>query len=636
MEVNPIPTFHLVIADTEVSGNPCLNVEWIGASGERRPLKASNIVESPLRGSYKRLGELGRTLYGSLFKEERVGDGFRSHYERHCGVSDEERPGLRLTLDFWVDPERRNLMINLPWELMHDDDDWLLLNPRLSVVRRIHNPAQEVSQHKVRGIDPPMRILFAYAEPPDKDSVEVRESFDVAAETMRSSIGDLLDIEVLPHATKEDLRSRIRSGVHVLHLLGHGDLEMEKAQLGLLYPDHSESPKSDILPATELQNWIEEAEITPRLVVLTACHSGNPSPSGILGVATALLDVGVEAVVSMQTALYTDEARDFTEAFYRGLVKSYWVDDAVRAGREALHNYRSLRGDEVIISSDPASKKATEGPAGRYHPVSFSTFSNGEETSNVVDLPAWSVPTLFLQGAGWLGLELPKSPYTWPGDGKDMIYVEEGRFYVDKYPVTREEYRKFARETGRPIPEWRAVDWEAAERSRGRYFDLADAIRDAWEPNLPATNITVEDAQAYAAWAGKHLPTPEEWRQAALSGCSDKSIPYPWGDNLKQRACNTREGRYHQLWPVILSGERFDSCSPAGVCDTVGNASEWTRDDEGLAYVCGGSFKDWREECTIQSCRLISNPYVSGDSIGFRCAASLNEWMDIVSRDRSS
>ena len=172
------------------------------------------------------------------------------------------------------------------------------------------------------------------------------------------------------------------------------------------------------------------------------------------------------------------------------------------------------------------------------------------------------------------------------------------------------------------------MDHQALENLLTKYFNITDAIKKSWDPNLPATHITVEDALAYTVWAGKHLPTPEEWQQAALSGCSDKSMLYPWGNNLTERVCNTREGRYHQLWPVILSGERFDSCSAAGVCDVVGNASEWTQGEDGQTYVCGGSFKDYGEKCTVQTRRLISNLYLSGDGIGFRCAATLTEWME--------
>jgi len=620
-----IPSFHLRITEKVIPDVPYLylDVEWLNAPKEKRALKPAT-VKSPLNASYKDLLAVGQALYSCLFEGQMV-DSFKDCCGKYC--ADSESLGLRLVLDFMVDPSQPNLLINLPWELLHDGQDWLLSNPKLSIARRFNVQPQEDEDKVKKGIKPPMRVLFAYAEPPDKPSVNVKDSFDAASETIESAI-ELVKLEVLPHVTAEELKSQVKQGADIIHLLGHGDMAIQ----GLFYLEEGETATSDMLTAREFRDWIKESAIKPRLVVLTACHSGNPSAHGILGLVTRLLDAGVEAVVSMQTALYTDEARDFTQAFYQALVTSFSVDDAVRAGRKALHKYQSQTDFGKIIHSGSENAEEKQ-PLGRLRPIDFTTVVDGKRCSNPLYLPAWSVPTLFLQGEGWLGLELPDSPFKWPVDGKAMIYVEEGRFYVDKYPVTREEYRKFAQATNRPIPNWGEVDESLLEGLFGRYFEITDATRKSWEPNLPATNVALEDARAYAAWAGKHLPTPDEWEEAALSGCSDKKTPYPWGNNLTERVCNTREGGFHQLWPVIFSGE-FDSCSKAGVCDVVGNASEWTQDEDGQVHICGGSFKNWGEKCTVQTLHLINNPNLARDSIGFRCAASLTEWMNIISRKK--
>ena len=630
MSCKSMPTFHLRIIDAKLPDDPRphVAVECLSDAGAQHAFKP-NIVKSPLNDSYKDLEELGRALYRCLF-DGRIGDAFSVYRKKYCDNSDREGPGLRVVLDFWVDTQQRNMMINLPWELLHDDRGWLLLDPKLSIVRRLHNPEPQAVDEAGKGIEPPMRVLLAYAEPPGMPAVNVAESFECISQTVQSAI-ELVTLEVLPHATAGKLKSRVKQGLHVIHLLGHGDIETQ----GIFYLEEAEAPTSDILTGREFKDCIEEAAIKPKLVVLVACHSGNPSFYGILGLVTRLLDAGVETVVSMQTALYTDEARDFSQAFYHALVESYSVDDAVRAGRRALQAYQSPADAGKFIRSGSAGERETQEPVGRWRPVSFTTLVDGVEIQNSLSLPAWSVPTLFLQGEGWLGPELPASPYAWPADHKEMIYVEEGRFYMDKYPVTREQYRSFASDTGRPIPRWKKVDEQALRNLLDRYFHVTEAIGESWEPNLPATNVTTEDALAYAAWAGKHLPTPAEWQQAALSGCSDKRMLYPWGNDLAERVCNTREGRSHQLWPVILSGERFDTCSAAGVCDVVGNASEWTPGEDGQTYVCGGSFKDYGEKCTVQTCRLITNPHLSGDSIGFRCAANLIEWKDATSKSKS-
>jgi hypothetical protein len=629
MVYRAIPTFHLGLTEKEVPDTPYLYLdrEWLNAPKEQRSLRPTT-VRSPLNESYKDLRDIGQALFKCLF-DGQIGEFFGAYYEKYCIDSDQEGPGLRLILDFLVDPRRPNLLINLPWELLHNRRDWLLFNPKLSIVRRFNIRPQQDGANASRGIKPPMRVMFAYAEPPDKSLVKVKDSFDAALKIIRSAI-ELVELEVLSHVTAERLKLQVKQGHHIIHLLGHGNIETQ----GMFYLEESETPTADILTAREFGDWIKESAVKPRLIVLTACHSGNPSVFGILGLVTRLLDAGVEAVVSMQTALYTDEARDFTQAFYQALVTSFSIDDAVRAGRKALEKHSSPTDSGKLIHSGLENAKDSQ-PLGRWHPMPFTTVVNGKEIQNLLSLPAWSVPTLFLQGDGWLELELPESPFTWPIDNKAMIFVEEGRFYVDKYPVTRAEYRKFAQATDRSIPNWGKADESLLGDLFGRYFEITDVIKESWEPNLPATNVTLENARAYAAWAGKYLPTPDDWQQAALSGCSDKSALYPWGNDLGEKVCNIREGHFHQLWPVVLSGERFDSCSNAGVCDVVGNASEWTQDEDGQVYICGGSFKDWGEKCTVQTRRLITNPNLTGDSIGFRCAASLTEWMAIISRSKS-
>jgi formylglycine-generating enzyme required for sulfatase activity len=147
------------------------------------------------------------------------------------------------------------------------------------------------------------------------------------------------------------------------------------------------------------------------------------------------------------------------------------------------------------------------------------------------------------------------------------------------------------------------------------------------ESLLPAANVTLRDALAYAAWAEKHIPTPDEWRRSALSGCSNEEWSYPWGEEFLVGRCNTRESKTGQPWPVILS-EAYDGCNLAGMCDIVGNVAEWAQTKEGQSFLCGGSFKDPAEKCSVQSRTLIDNPHFANSGVGFRCAATWSERME--------
>jgi formylglycine-generating enzyme required for sulfatase activity len=114
-------------------------------------------------------------------------------------------------------------------------------------------------------------------------------------------------------------------------------------------------------------------------------------------------------------------------------------------------------------------------------------------------------------------------------------------FRIDKYEVTNAQYARF-----RP----------------GHQYSETQA-------DFPVTNITWEEARAYAEWAGKDLPTEAEWEFAA--GAAD-GRRFPWGAErrvppIKKADKLDRVGSYR------------DNASPAGCFDMEGNVWEWTSDE---------------------------------------------------------
>src|SRR5262249_24276545 len=81
-------------------------------------------------------------------------------------------------------------------------------------------------------------------------------------------------------------------------------------------------------------------------------------------------------------------------------------------------------------------------------------------------------------------------------------------YYIDKFEVTNRRYARFLADTGHRKP---------------RYWSLKLYN----EPDQPVVGVGWSDAEAYAKWAGKRLPTEEEWEKAARG--TDGRI-WPWGD----------------------------------------------------------------------------------------------------------
>lgn len=201
---------------------------------------------------------------------------------------------------------------------------------------------------------------------------------------------------------------------------------------------------------------------------------------------------------------------------------------------------------------------------------------------------------------------------------KDIIEYD---FYIDKFPVTNSEYWKFIDET----------DYMFEHGLKGSGNLLRIMVLSKTKPNNPISNITWYDAFAYAAWAGKRLPTSKEWEKSARG--NDGRI-YPWGNRFDKNKCNSKESGFDSITPV---DKYKNGISPFGCYDMVGNVFEWVNDwasnprfsktPNSEKINRGASYNRYKihTNCT----HLESDPpdYTMID-VGFRCALSIKSLED--------
>ncbi|MHC4957142.1 MAG: formylglycine-generating enzyme family protein [Planctomycetota bacterium] len=189
------------------------------------------------------------------------------------------------------------------------------------------------------------------------------------------------------------------------------------------------------------------------------------------------------------------------------------------------------------------------------------------------------------------------------GSGGQEVFLDS--FYVDKLPITNDEYMRFVRETGYRIPRY-ATD--------SRYN----------KPRQPVVGVGFSDAQQFAKWAGKELPTELQWEKAARG---TDGRPYPWGNDPpgSSDACFGLDPAEGEPQPV---GSSLRNVSPFGVHDVCGNIWEWTKStfakNSEFRVVRGGSYNDPPEMLALDF-RLEAHPKDKCEAVGFRCVKNIHE-----------
>jgi iron(II)-dependent oxidoreductase len=167
--------------------------------------------------------------------------------------------------------------------------------------------------------------------------------------------------------------------------------------------------------------------------------------------------------------------------------------------------------------------------------------------------------------------------------------VHTRAYWIDTVPVSNGDYLAFIEDGGYDDPRWWAPDGWAHRtsvglsaplfwrREGGQWWRRRFGVDEPVPVSEPVQHVSWYEAEAYARWAGKRLPTEAEWEKAARwDPESGRSRRYPWGDDDPTPAHANLGGTYLQPAPV---GSYPDGASPLGVHQLIGDVWEWTASD---------------------------------------------------------
>lgn len=220
---------------------------------------------------------------------------------------------------------------------------------------------------------------------------------------------------------------------------------------------------------------------------------------------------------------------------------------------------------------------------------------------------------------------IPAGEVTIGTNDKDFLFesarpqhkVNLPAFFIDVFEVTNAEYKLFCDATGHAYPE--NPSWD------NNYF--------LGKPNHPVVKVSWDEANAYAEWVGKRLPTEEEWEKAAR-GTDNR--PWPWGKEVSPTVANLAGDKDNFIYTAPIGSFRTGA-SVYGVNDLVGNVWEWTASaykpypnskfqdpnfSKDYRVIRGGGFQSAPTDLKNVAFRFPSEPDVAYEATGFRCARS--------------
>jgi hypothetical protein len=282
-------------------------------------------IETSAIGDARRFGD---GLFKALFNGQT-----RELYRDSLAHARSEDRGVRITLCLSGSPE----LIDVPWEYLFDDPDFLAVSAFTPVVRYLDLPRA----HRPLLVEPPLRLLGVVSSPADYEQLDVQRERDNLQRAL-SGLSDARAVELhwLERPTLGGLLKALQTGAfNALHYIGHGTYDRDTERGVLLFED--ESGWARPVSGDKLGMVLHDFS-SLRLAILNACEGARTARTDpFAGVAGALVQRDIPAVVAMQFEISDEAAIVFAGGFYEPLAAGSPVDASLAAARLAMLAERS-------------------------------------------------------------------------------------------------------------------------------------------------------------------------------------------------------------------------------------------------------------------------------------------------------
>jgi formylglycine-generating enzyme required for sulfatase activity len=311
-----------------------------------------------------------------------------------------------------------------------------------------------------------------------------------------------------------------------------------------------------------------------------------------------------------QNLLMLKESISKTENLFDGDATRELGEDALKEVPRALRSYVSDNGLRQVMKNFKCDKECI------LQLVSLSGIVEIKEEKS------FKVEKDLQQGLDEM-VKIPAGKFLY-GDEKETSEIKTP-YSIDVYLVTNLQYEKFIKAGGYVKDEYwcnEGKEWKKkSENTLPKHW-----TDEKWnKPDHPVVGVSWYEADAYARWAGKRLPTEQEWERAARGTDGRK---YPWRNDFDKERCNSKESGIGHTTAVK---QYSNGISPEGCYDMAGNVWEWTctnydsrkeqenfKNDE-TPVLRGGSWNRDSDICRCAMRRIIDSQF-RNYNLGFRCA----------------